>query len=156
MKYFVTAFVTAILVFLAATVYYKGLPNFTRPGGISVTSTEETPTPTAAVSSTPKGSESENSVLIKLIKDSLVQKHGSSAANLNITVSKIEGEYASGGASGEDGGGMWFAARLNGKWTLVWDGNGQINCIDISPFSEFPSDMIPECWDSSTSAVIAR
>jgi hypothetical protein len=51
---------------------------------------------------------------------------------------------------------MWFAAKVNGIWKLVWDGNGQINCSDIAAYPAFPTDMIPECWDTTTNKVITR
>jgi hypothetical protein len=57
MKYLATAFVTAVIVFLAVTVYYRGFPVFpaynkdavSTQGGLPVTSTE-TPTPSASPS----------------------------------------------------------------------------------------------------------
>lgn len=152
MKYFATAFVTAVVVFMIATLYYKGLPNFSRPSGVSDVAREEefleeeaSPAPI-----------DEESILAEIIKDELIEKYGTQSAGISISVSKVEGEYAKGMVTEEGGGGMWFAARLNGNWTLVWDGNGQIDCKDISPFPEFPKDMIPECWDSSSSAIITR
>lgn len=155
MKYFIAIFVTAVIVFVGATVYYKGMPSFpaypknpfSTQSGIPAGSTETlaTPSPTA-----------DTATIESLIKAALVAKHGATAQELTVKVSKIEGEYAEGGASGQGGGGMWFAARLNGTWTLVWDGNGQIDCKDISPYPGFPADMIPECWDSTTGKTVAR
>jgi hypothetical protein len=152
MKYILIIFATAIIVFLGATVYYKGLPEFALPNGASVIVDEEA-TPIATQTPVPSD---ESEILIKAIETALVTKHGSDAAKLNVTVAKINEEYAQGGASGEGGGGMWFAARLNGIWTLVWDGNGIITCDDISPFPGFPVSMIPECWDTSTNKLITR
>lgn len=152
MKYFIAIFVTAVVVFLGATIYYKGLPSFPSYNKSPV-STEsavavETPSPSSVAN--------ESVVLVAAIKAALVAKHRSDAGLLNITVSKIEGNYASGGASGQGGGGMWFAAKVNGNWELVWDGNGQINCSDISPYPGFPSDMISECWDTVTQKIVKR
>lgn len=159
MKYFLTAFATAVIVFLGATVYYKGLPDFARPRGISVVNTEvappietSTPSPTLTPTVTPR----DDSVLVAAIKSALITKYGQNAGDLKVSVSKIEGEYAQGTVSENGGGGGWFAARLNGFWTLVWDGNGQIDCVDISPYPQFPTDMIPECWDASANKLIIR
>lgn len=154
MKYFFAIFATAVIVFLAATVYYKGWPTFVKPTGVSVVSTETavpevTPTPTA----TPTEG---NEALIAAVRKGLVAKHGSAAAGMTITVSKVEGEYAKGMASEEGGGGLWFAARLNGTWTLVWDGNGVIDCNSVSPFPEFPADLIPQCLASGSGKLITR
>jgi hypothetical protein len=158
MKYAVAVFVTAILVFLGATVYYKGLPTFPQYSKNNVSTQSGLPVETnetfASPSATPAAKETAK--IIAEIRAALIAKHGQNAAALNVTVSKIEGEYAKGGASGEGGGGMWFAARLNGKWTLVWDGNGIITCNDVSPYPEFPADMIPECWDTSTNKMVTR
>lgn len=150
MKYFITAFVTAVIVFLAATVYYKGLPNFATPSGVSVVSNEEmaaTPVPTA----TPVSED-----LAGIIKTALIKKYGTQASDMNVTVSKIEGDYAKGMVTEQGGGGMWFAAKQSGFWTLVWDGNGIITCDDVSPFPGFPADLIPECWDNATDKLIKR
>jgi hypothetical protein len=162
MKYFLSIFVTAVLVFLGATIYYKGLPSF--PGysknaistqsGVPVVTNETLTTPTAGASGTPVADESQ--VIIAAIKKELVTKHGPDAASLNVTVSKIEGEYAKGLASGQGGGGIWFAAKLDGIWTLVWDGNGIITCNDVSPYPGFPADMIPQCWDTATDKIVTR
>jgi len=152
MKYFIAIFVTAVIVFLGATVYYKGLPSFPSYNKTPVSTesavAEVTPSPLPVVD--------ESVDLAIFIKAALILKHGSNAETLNVTVSKIEGNYASGGASGQGGGGMWFAAKVGGVWKLVWDGNGQINCTDIAPYPAFPNSMIPECWDTATQKIIAR
>jgi len=155
MKYFIAIFVTAVLVFLGATVYYKGLPNFSTPTGVSVVTQETVLTPAPTVLPTPSPAD-ESATIVAVIKAALVAKHGPDAASLNITVSKVEGDYAQGGASAQGGGGMWFAAKVGGVWKLVWDGNGQINCSDLLPYPAFPKDMIPECWDTATNKVVTR
>jgi len=153
MKYVVIVFATAVIVFLAATVYYKGMPKFATPSGVSVTSTEVAESPVATITPTPVD---DSTVLIDTIKAALVAKHGSPAASLKITVSKIEGDFAQGGASVEGGGGMWFAAKVEGQWNLVWDGNGVIECSDIASYPGFPKSMIPECWNTPTEKIITR
>lgn len=110
--------------------------------------------PCETVEVTPSADES--GILISTIKQALVSKHGESASKLNITVSKISGDYASGGASGEGGGGIWFSAKTGGTWKLVWDGNGVITCIDIAPYPDFPITMIPECFDSTKQQMVMR
>lgn len=152
MKYFIAIFVTAVLTFLGATVYYKGLPTFPsynkNPVSTESAATAETPIPT------PVADESE--ALRTAIRAALVVKHGTESGSLNITVSKIEGDYASGGASGQGGGGMWFAAKVKSDWILVWDGNGQINCKDIASYPLFPKDLISECWNEATQKIVKR
>lgn len=98
----------------------------------------------------------ETATLKAFVKQALVAKHGNSANELNITVSKIEDGYAQGGASGEGGGGMWFSAKVNGSWQLVWDGNGVILCQDLAAYPEFPISMIPECYNEQTNKSVKR
>ncbi len=97
----------------------------------------------------------ETMVLQTVIKQQIVAKRGSSANNLTITVSKIDGNYATGGASAEGGGAMWLAAKVNGSWKLAWDGNGTIGCTDIAAYN-FSVSMVPECWNDATQKLITR
>lgn len=73
MKYFITAFVTGVLVFLGATLYYKGLPDFVSPKGVSVTSTEVATIGVPTPSPTPND---EAEVLTVAIKEALIAKYG--------------------------------------------------------------------------------
>lgn len=98
----------------------------------------------------------ETATLIAAMKVAIVAKRGADAASLTYTVSKIEGNYAQGAASSGAGGGMWFAAKVNGTWNLVWDGNGTILCSDLTNYPNFPTDMIPECYDMATQKNIVR
>lgn len=91
------------------------------------------------------------------IKTQIVEKHGPNAGNLTITVSRIEGDYAMGGASEKDmGGGMWFAAKAGDEWKLVWDGNGIITCNDLAAYPDFPATLIPDCFDESKNQMVTR
>lgn len=106
---------------------------------------------------TPVPTVDETATLKSAIKTALVAKHGDSANELNITVSKVEGNYSSGGASVPgQGGGMWFSAKVNGTWQLVWDGNGIILCTDLTAYPNFPVTMIPECYNEKTNKNIIR
>lgn len=161
MKYFVAVFVTAVLVFLGATIFYKGIPKFPQFSKDSVT-TESTPTPTDNTFETPQASPSASplvddpATVAAAIKIALVAEHGSGAELMDVTVSKIEGNYAKGMASEEGGGGLWFGAKVNGVWKLVFDGNGVISCEEISPYPDFPKDLIPSCWDMTTDKLVTR
>ncbi len=109
-----------------------------------------------AVTSVSSPTTDETDALKTAIKEALVSKHGSSAESLTISVSKIQNGYASGGASGSGGGGMWFAAKEGGVWKLVWDGNGSILCSDLASYPNFPSSMIGECWNDQTQKMVNR
>jgi hypothetical protein len=126
-----------------------------------VTTTVPTPSPAIEVQVLPSAKPSpaptvdETAILISAVKAGLLAEHGSDAGTLNITVSKFAGNFAQGGASGQGGGGMWFAAKVGGVWKLVWDGNGTISCATINPYN-FPTSMIPECWDDATQKTVTR
>ena len=132
------------------------------------TSTPGVPTPTQEVSpqtSVPVGvvvttapTVDETAAITAAIKAGLVSKYGSSASAMNVTVSKIQGNYAQGGAvdPASVGGAMWSAVKENGVWKLVWDGNGTISCDLITQYPDFPKTMIPECWNETTQKSVTR
>ena len=124
------------------------LPASSTPTVVSSLTPTIIPSPTATVD--------ETLALIKAVKAALVVEHGPGAASLDVTVSKIDGNYAEGAASAQGGGAMWFAAKVNGVWKLVWDGNGQIDCSSLIAYPSFPTDMIPECWNSATNTLVTR
>ncbi len=105
---------------------------------------------------TPTPTVDEEAVLKDVIKKYIALKHNSDENSLTVTVSKIDGDYAQGGVTDEGGGGMWFAAKENGLWHLVWDGNGVILCSDLSSYPNFPTSMIPECWDEAKQDTVVR
>ena len=82
-----------------------------------------------------------------IIKQLLVTKHGSTANDLTVTVSKKNGDYAKGGASAPGGGGMWLATKINGQWTLIFDGNGVPDCQLIKTNYKFPADILVNICD---------
>lgn len=156
MKYVVTIFVTAVLVFLGATVYYKGFPEFGKPTGVSVVSTEEASTPNTDSGASPSAVLSENQELAEGMKVLFVAKYGVSAESWDVKVASIEGSFAKGSVNTNEGGGMWFAAKTNGSWKLIWDGNGVIECDRIYPYPAFPEEMIPECYSTASGKLITR
>lgn len=156
MKYLITVLVTSVIVFLAATVYYKGLPRFDSPVGVSVVSTEEGAPNTDSEAGKVTPPADDKTAIAEIIKAALIKKYGPQSADVSVSVSEVNGEYAKGMVTEQGGGGMWFAARLNGTWTLVWDGNGTITCDEISPFPDFPTSMIPECYSTPSGQIVTR
>ena len=153
-----TTFLVIVLILLGiAGGYYIGA-NYKltlQPQG-AVSTTAPIPTPTqAAIEVIP--TVDETATLITAVKAGLVAEHGPDAANMTITVSKIVGNFAQGGAKEPEavGGGMWFAAKVGGLWKLAWDGNGTISCTSIDPYN-FPVSMIPECWNDATQKIVTR
>lgn len=87
----------------------------------------------------------------------LATKHSRDAAEANLTVEEDTGTHAKGLVifDGDIGGGWWLAAKADDKWVLVADGNGTVMCSDIDPYN-FPTTMVPECWDETTQTLITR
>lgn len=79
------------------------------------------------------------------IKRLLAEKYPKYAATLSVSVTQETQNYARGGVSFVSGqpGGFFLAAKINGKWQLVFDGNGQISC-NLSSYG-FPSEMLADC-----------
>ncbi len=130
---------------------------------VTVTTPTATPTPMTEVmanTGTPSAAVvtptvDETATVIAAVKAGLVAEHGPDAASLTVTVSKIVGNFAQGSASASAGGGMWLATKLTGTWKLVWDGNGSILCATVNPYN-FPTTMVPQCWDDATQTTVTR
>lgn len=156
MKYLLVIFVTAVVVLAGAYLFFKGppvIPAYNR-NPVSTESAVQVAGPSNSPTATPVVDE--NEALISGVKAGLIAEHGQDAANMTITISKVEGDYAKGMASEQGGGGIWFAAKAGGVWKLVWDGNGIIMCTDIAPYPAFPKDLVPDCWDTVTDKLITR
>lgn len=93
------------------------------------------------------------------IMGAIIEKRGN-FGDLVITVDEIiDDTYAKGGAmpaEGIAGGGMWIAKKVDGKWELVWDGNGAIYCSDLIGYEDIPGRLVPECYDETTMTVVIR
>jgi len=95
----------------------------------------------------------------ELIKKALLDKHGWKTEDVVITISKNDGQYASGGVTEKNaqaGGGYFFAAKTASGWKIVADGNGTISCSSLIPYPNYPVSMIPECYDEATSQSVKR
>ncbi|MCR4326900.1 MAG: hypothetical protein NUV52_04585 [Candidatus Roizmanbacteria bacterium] len=99
----------------------------------------------------------EEALVITAVREAIIAKSSSIVESLDVTVSQIDGNYAKGSVSDQGGGGMWFAAKADdGTWKLVWDGNGVILCSDLTLYPDFPTSMIPGCYDESTQDTVTR
>ena len=151
---FVTLLLAAIIV--AGGFYFLVYQPRHQLTPVSISPTSEMVTPTTGVNTTPTSTVDETAAVITAVKAAIVKEHGADANGLTYTVSKIDGNYAQGAASAQAGGGMWFAAKVNGTWQLVWDGNGEILCSDVAPYPDFPKTMIPECYNDKTNTMVTR
>lgn len=98
----------------------------------------------------------ETEALAGTIKQELIAKHGESANSLTVKATEVQGDYAKGTASGTGGGGLWFAAKRNNNWKLIWDGNGIIQCSDLTDYPDFPNTIIPQCFDKQSDKLVKR
>jgi hypothetical protein len=114
------------------------------PEALPLTSVEPTPT-------TETGSD------LEMIKEAFAQKYNKAISEVTVTIDQNTGTYAKGGVkfAGEIGGGWWLAYNNGTDWLIVADGNGTVMCDDLEGYN-FPTDMVPECWDETTSALIQR
>jgi len=120
---------------------------------------QPTPVPTIVPTATsvPTVPPAETKSDLEKIKELFAQKYSKSIGEVDVTINKNTGTYASGGVSfaGEMGGAMWLAYKKDANWQIIFDGNGTIPCESIEPY-DFPNDMVPECWDSSLQKLIKR
>ncbi|MCL4415232.1 MAG: hypothetical protein M1365_00805 [Actinobacteria bacterium] len=94
---------------------------------------------------------------LELIREALFKKNNwKDSDGIIVNVSTNNGLYASGTATSQGGGGYFFAAKTNGIWEIVADGNGVILCSALSKYPDYPKTLIPECWDESSQKNITR
>jgi hypothetical protein len=100
--------------------------------------------------------ESDESV-IETLKLLFAQKYEKRIDDIFVTISKREGDYLVGSVkfAGEDAGAHVLAAKVNGSWKIIFDGNGMWTC-DIVDVVDFPSTLVPECLDENTMEVVNR
>lgn len=139
---------------ICATIYYVGkkpekIPTITVPessqsqttASNAASPTVEEPTPTIDD--------------LALITKALAKRTGLSEDAINVTISKHIGGYAKGGIvekTSEVGGAQWFAAKKNGAWMIVHDGQDYPKCSALVGYT-FPKEILDSCWDETTNKV---
>jgi hypothetical protein len=118
--------------------YSLGKGNFSLEGIFPKT------TPTSDVNTETPTPNSDND--IEAIKKAVYEKTGISEEKAQIIVSTREGDFVKGGISfGQDVGGAYFiAAKKNGIWVVVYDGQSTPTCKQLISYV-FPASMVPEC-----------
>ncbi|KKS76308.1 MAG: hypothetical protein UV50_C0024G0004 [Parcubacteria group bacterium GW2011_GWB1_42_9] len=79
------------------------------------------------------------------IRSAIATKYSRSVSDVFIRIDKKNSNYTVGGVSFAPkgvAGGAFMAAKINGKWKLVYDGNGSIDCTKIKRTYDFPADML--------------
>lgn len=79
----------------------------------------------------------------------LADKYSKSVETTQIKVDQETGNFSKGSVNftDETGGGIWFAAKTNSGWEIVYDGNGIIPCDSANTYN-FPTSIIPVCIDT--------
>lgn len=79
------------------------------------------------------------------LRQLFIEKYPKYSETLTVRIDKETSDYARGGVIFETGapGGIFLATKIDGKWQIVFDGNGQISC-DLSKYG-FPTDMLSDC-----------
>lgn len=86
---------------------------------------------------------------VKRIREVLAAKHNTKVAEVAVNITQETADFARGGvmfqpdASEEHGGGNFLAAKVNGVWEIVFDGNGSVACADLADYN-FPAEMIED------------
>lgn len=90
----------------------------------------------------PKGS-------VEEIQRLFAEKYPKYAATLTVSVEQETENHARGSVVFEAGapGGVFLVAKMDGKWRIVFDGNGQIPC-SLSEYG-FPNEMLADCADNN-------
>ena len=115
---------------------------------------DSSPTP---IEITPTITTSQEPTEAQIIK-ALSEKNSWDESNIEVGISRVEGNFAKGSVNPKDemGGGLWFAAKVNGIWKIVYDGNGIITCSQLADYQNFPKDLIPSCYDEQTEKLLTR
>jgi hypothetical protein len=127
---------------------------------ISLVESDEAFAPTnSPVSASPIPTISDSDLLKTVMASAISAKNHFPVDSITISISQLSGGYAKGlvnSVTPGPGGGLWFAAKVNGTWKLVWDGNGIITCDNLTPFPDFPSSLIPQCFATSFGKMVTR
>jgi hypothetical protein len=97
------------------------------------------------------------------IKAALAEKHNWDPSLIKLDYSMEEENYLKGTVQflEEDqtepnpgNSGIFLAAKdADGKWELVFDGNGIVTCREVEPYN-FPLKMVPSCYNRQTDTLV--
>ena len=146
---FLTLFIFVLLGAVGIVAYYLGAKKLPLPGKVA------TPTPTTSLQppSSPVPSPTSNET--DLIKAAIYTLTGLDEVKAEVTINQNTGTHAKGGIReyGAVGGAYWIAAKPDSEWIGVYAGQAHPTCNEIASY-DFPTDMVPECMDSSGNVVI--
>jgi phenylpyruvate tautomerase PptA (4-oxalocrotonate tautomerase family) len=79
------------------------------------------------------------------IRAALAAHLGANASDLTIVIDQNTGSYARGGVDN----GYFLAAKVDGEWQIIADGQAMPDCTRVAQ-SGFPPSMVPECQGANT------
>lgn len=97
----------------------------------------------------PGGSETQNFYLAGIVQGLLGAKYAKDPSNFYVTIVQQTESHLRGDITFLDAkkkpvaGAIFLAAKIDGKWKLVFDGNGQISCGFVK--QGFPGEMLFDC-----------
>lgn len=83
------------------------------------------------------------------IEVALAEKLGFSVGEVPFAITKISASHAVGNVSN----GYFLAAKQEGGWMIVYDGQATPPCRDVD-FSGFPSELVPECMNENGQLIV--
>ncbi|MFA5029646.1 MAG: hypothetical protein WC518_02740 [Patescibacteria group bacterium] len=90
---------------------------------------------------------------VAAIKQLFIHKYNKQPDEVTVHIKQEDATHARGevkfGVGGVGEGGIFLAAKVDGVWQLVFDGNGQIDCALVKQYS-FPAEMIGDCYNTET------
>jgi hypothetical protein len=85
-------------------------------------------------------------LLEQTIREILAAKYKKAISEISVNITKLADSYAAGSISFSNNkqteGGVFLAVKSNGKWEVVYDGSGSIDCNSIKANYQFPADML--------------
>lgn len=82
----------------------------------------------------------------KEIQSVLAKKYNKSIDEVKITIGKQVGNFASGsvmfGEGGIGEGGIFLATKIGNEWSVVFDGNGNVDCTKMRQEYDFPDEIL--------------
>jgi hypothetical protein len=84
-------------------------------------------------------------ITAQIVKEILAAKYKKAVGELKVTVSRMDDTHAAGGVKfGPEGtpGGLFLAVKTEGKWQVVYDGNGSIDCALMKDKYQFSAELL--------------
>jgi hypothetical protein len=113
--------------------------------------------PTQSASQKRSPSMNPEDALIFDISGDFAKKYNKPRENIILTIDKQTDKHAVGSVQfkNEFGGGLWFAANVDGVWKLAYDGQ-QIMTCDVAEQYNFPNTIVEQCYDLETNEAVVR